>query len=328
MQVSSAAELVREIESAVAQGQLAPGQSLPSVRQLAARLQLSPATVSSALSELRRRGVVLSEQRRGTRIGPAPALGSIARVPVPVGARDLASGNPDPRLLPDLSRALGRLAAPSRLYGEAASMPQLLALAREQLRADDLPAQDVCVVSGALDGIQRVLAAHLRPGDRVAVENPGYAALFHLLRAHGLTPEPVAIDECGLLPDRLAQALKHGCRAVVITPRGQNPTGAALDEQRALQLREVLRRAPQTLLVEDDHLGELAGTELHSLAGVTGSWAAARSVAKALGPDLRLAILAGDRETIARVEESRHADRAGSATSCSAWWWTSHPTPR
>jgi DNA-binding transcriptional MocR family regulator len=302
MRVSSAAELVREIESAVAQGQLAPGQSLPSVRQLAARLELSPATVSSALSELRRRGVVLTEQRRGTRIGPAPALGSITSVPVPAGARDLASGNPDPRLLPDLSRALGRLAVPSRLYGEPASMPELLVLAREQLRAEDLPADHVCVVSGALDGIQRVLAAHLRPGDRVAVENPGYAALFHLLRAHGLTPQPVAIDERGMLPDRLQEALRHGCRAVVITPRGQNPTGAALDEQRALQLRDVLRGAPQTLLVEDDHLGELAGTELHSLAAVTGSWATARSVAKALGPDLRLAILAGDRETIARVE--------------------------
>ena len=50
-----------------------------------------------------------------------------------------------------------------------------------QLRADGIPGQAVCIVSGALDAIERVLQAHLRPGDRVAVENPGYAALFDLL---------------------------------------------------------------------------------------------------------------------------------------------------
>src|SRR4029077_10002837 len=51
-----------------------------------------------------------------------------------------------------------------------------------------------------------------------------------------------------------------------------------------------------------DHLGEVAGCELHSLLAGRERWAATRSVAKALGPDLRLAILAGDSESIARVQ--------------------------
>ena len=63
------------------------------------------------------------------------------------------------------------------------------------------------MVSGALDGIERVLEAHLRPGDSVAVENPGYAALFDLLRAHGLALEPVAVDERGMRPEDLRAAL-------------------------------------------------------------------------------------------------------------------------
>ncbi len=89
-----------------------------------------------------------------------------------------------------------------------------------------------------------MLQAHLRPGDRVAVENPGYAALFDLLRAHGLVLEPVAVDERGMLPDELRAALARGARAAVITPRGQNPTGAALDAERARELRDGARRAP------------------------------------------------------------------------------------
>jgi DNA-binding transcriptional MocR family regulator len=303
IKAASAAELVADIETAVARGALSPGQRLPSVRRLAADVGLSPVTVAAGLAELRRRGVVLTEQRRGTRIGEGPPIGaSRTPLPVPYGARDLSRGNPDPALLPDLASALARLRLPVRLYGEPAVLPELAALARRGLQADAIPGESLCVVSGALDGIERVLEVHLRPGDRVAVENPGYAALFDLLRARGLSLEAVAVDERGMLPADLQAALARGATAAIITPRGQNPTGAALDAGRARELRAVLADAPRTLLIEDDHLGQLASTELHTTVGGLERWAATRSVAKAMGPDLRVAILAGDPLTLARVQ--------------------------
>jgi DNA-binding transcriptional MocR family regulator len=134
------------------------------------------------------------------------------------------------------------------------------------------------------------------------VENPGYAALFDLLRARGLALEPVAVDERGMRPSQLAEALARGASAAIITPRGQNPTGAVLDEGRSRELRAVLAGAPQTLVIEDDHLGPVAGGELHTTVTGLRRWAATRSVAKALGPDLRLAVLAGDPQTLARVQ--------------------------
>jgi DNA-binding transcriptional MocR family regulator len=299
----NAAELVRNVEGAVARGDLLPGQRLPPVRRLAAELGLSPVTVSAGFAELRRRGVVLSEPRRGTRIGQAPPIGSARPVvPVPAGACDLSRGNPDPALLPDLRRALRGAAAPTRLYGEPATLPQLAALARMQLDADGLDGAALCVVSGALDAIERVLLAHLRVGDRVAVENPGYAALFDLLRAQGLVPAGVELDDRGMLPASLEATLQAGARAIVVTPRGQNPTGATLDAARARELRRVLGRFPETLLIEDDHLGAAAGARMHTLTRGRERWAATRSVAKALGPDLRLAVLCGDPETVARVQ--------------------------
>ncbi len=299
----SAAELVRGIEADVASGALSPGQRLPSVRRLAADVGLSPVTVAAALAELRRRGVVVTEPRRGTRIGQGPPIGSSwSPLPVPPGARDLSRGNPDPALLPNLGRALERSELPVRLYGEPQVVPQLLELARSQLSADGIPAEDLCIVSGALDAIERVLQAHVRPGDRVAVENPGYAALYDLLRAQGLLLEPVPVDDRGMLPGDLRGALSRGAVAAILTPRGQNPTGAALDATRARELSKVLADFPEILVVEDDHLGPVAGSELHTLAAARLHWAATRSVAKALGPDLRLAVLAGDAETIARVQ--------------------------
>jgi DNA-binding transcriptional MocR family regulator len=303
IQAGSAAELVRNIEAAVAGGELSPGERLPSVRRLALEVGLSPVTVAAALAELRRRGVVATEPRRGSRIGHAPPIGLI-RVPMPVppGARDLSRGNPDPALLPDLARALARTKLPVRLYGEPPALAELTALAREQLRADGVPGEALCIVSGALDGIERVLETHLAPGDRVAVENPGYAALFDLLRARGLLLEPVEMDERGMRPAALQAVLARGARAAIITPRGQNPTGAALDAGRARELGGVLDRFPSTLVIEDDHLGPVAGCELHTTVGGRERWAATRSVAKALGPDLRLAVLAGDTQTLARVQ--------------------------
>jgi DNA-binding transcriptional MocR family regulator len=305
IRASSKAELVRRIEAAVASGALTPGQRLPSVRRLAVETGLSPVTVGAALAELRRRGIVVSEPRRATRIGSGPPVASPrAPLPVPPGARDLSRGNPDPALLPDLATALAHCELPAHLYGEPQVLPELLALARRQLCADGVPGGELCIAGGAMDAIERVLAAHLRPGDRVAVENPGYAALYDVLRAHGLVLEPVALDQRGMLPTELGHALARGAVATVITPRGQNPTGAALDGQRARELRAVLVDFPDALLIEDDHLGAVADAPLHTLlsdAQPPRHWAATRSVAKALGPDLRLAVLAGDPHTIARV---------------------------
>ncbi len=298
----TSAGLVEEIELAVSDGALAPGQRLPSVRALAAQGGVSPSTVAAALGELRRRGLVVTDGRRGTRVAtPAPTAAGAALMAVPAGARDVSRGNPDPELLPDIGAALARCAPPARLYGEPAVVPELERLAVEQLgsvRED----QELCVVSGALEGLELVLQSSLRPGDRVAVEDPGYASLFDVLRANGLRLQPVPVDGRGMRPEALEAALRAGAVAAVMTPRGQNPTGALLDGERAGELAAVFSRHPRVLGIEDDHLGMLGEGPLHSSLGACERWAVATSVSKALGPDLRLALLRGDLHTVARVQ--------------------------
>lgn len=230
-----------------------------------------------------------------------PVAGSLLGARVPAGARDLASGNPDPELLPDLAPVLRGLEPPRQLYGDDPADPRLLELAGAELEADGIAPEHLAVVSGALDGIERALQAQLRPGDVVAVEDPGFAGLFHLLRALGLALRPVSIDARGMVPAALEAALEEGVAAVVLNPRGQNPTGASLDEDRVAALRRVLDRRPEAMVLEDDHLGPIAGAPRLTLTAGRTRWAAARSLAKSLGPDLRLAVLAGDADTIARV---------------------------
>ena len=50
------------------------------------------------------------------------------------------------------------------------------------------------------------------------------------------------------------------------------------------------------------HAGPISGVPVHSICRASRSWAVVRSRAKALGPDLRVAIVSGDEETTARVE--------------------------
>lgn len=289
-------------------GGLEPGQLLPPMRELAAELGVNPNTVAAAYRTLRERGVIETAGRRGSRVRPKPVTTAreLSRLEVPPGVRNLSEGNPDPALLPALTEAFAAAAAHAdrepMLYGQAAVEPELARLARADLDADGVPDGPVTVTSGALDAIERVLAAHLRPGDAVAVEDPGWRSVLDLAPALGLRTLPVGVDDEGPLPDDIRGALRAGARALIVTDRAQNPTGAAVSATRARALRSVIGEHPETLLIEDDHGHRIVDLPLHPLAGVTHHWAFVRSAAKAYGPDLRLAVLTGDPVTADRVQ--------------------------
>jgi DNA-binding transcriptional MocR family regulator len=297
----SAVNIARSIEQAVTSGRAGAGQKLPAVRALAAQLGVSPATVAAAYRTLQDRGITAGDGRRGTRIRPSAPVSAPAAPPMPEGVRDLSAGNPDLPLLPALEIPMRKAGAPQRLYDDALNDPRLLKLGRAQFEQDGIDGEHLAVVSGALDGVERVLREHLRAGDRVAVEDPCFTGILDLLAALSLVPVPFTMDDEGPRPDSLADAVR-AARALIVTPRAQNPTGAALTPRRARQLRTVLARKPDLLLVEDDHAGPVAGAPHLTLSGGRERWAVVRSVSKSLGPDLRLALLAGDAETIARVE--------------------------
>ena len=298
----SAADIAASVRALIERGLLGPGDPLPPVRNLADDLGVNRNTAVAAYRQLTATGMVVTRGRGGTHVTGRSAVAQEGFAADNV-LRDVATGNPDPDLIPDPSRAFAGMAGRPVLYGEPVIDPGLERWAQEWMRADLAPTDlRLTITSGAADAVERLLAQALVRDDAVALEDPCFLTSIHTVRVGGYRAVAVPVDDEGMTVDGLRSALEQGVRAVVCTPRAQNPTGASLSERRAEELREVLRAHPYVLVIEDDHFSMLSRRPFRSLIGPDHRrWALVRSVSKFLGPDMCLAVTASDPETAERL---------------------------
>lgn len=290
------------IFSAVRSGELSPGQQLPSIRQLAQTCGVSPTTISAALNTLRHRGVITLAPRRRARVASRPAVPQLKALPLPDGVHDVSSASPDSRLLPNLGSFLSADLWKATGYDTGLLDPTLESAMGSAFEDDGITGP-LTVTNGSLDALERILITVARPGEAIVVEDPVWNSTLTLIRVLGLEPVPVAVDDSGVLPKRLDEALSsRSCAALILTPRAQNPYGSALDTERTDQLRSVLAQHPSVYVIEDDHASLVAGTAAHTVIADRDRWAVIRSANKALGPDLRLAVTASDPHTAEHLQ--------------------------
>jgi DNA-binding transcriptional regulator YhcF (GntR family) len=255
-------EIYRQLRVAIRTGQLRPGEYLSPSRQLAQALAVSRSTVVAAYDRLAAEGFLTSRPGGGTLVSgdlvrakrgartrsddalrPRPIWESIGMPTVfDRAARfDFRTGLPDAALFPHktwrrlVARALRLAEQAERTYQHPAGQLSLRVAIAHHIgvsRGIEASADDIVITCGtqqALDVLARVL---LSPGDRIAVEDPGYLPprqLFHSL-AVGVTGVPV--DRDGLVVD----ALPDRVRAIYVTPSHQYPLGVtmSLPRRRAL----------------------------------------------------------------------------------------------
>ena len=302
IQGKTAAEIVESVRTLVQQQTLRADTLLPPVRDLAAALGVNRNTVAAAYRRLVTLGVAVAQGRLGTRIRPQQQLGEQEGALPDTPLHDLASGNPHLACLPDLNRILGQIQAKVRLYGVPTVNPALEAYLHDWFKPDCPSAAHINLTHGAVDAIERVLSAHLLAGDKVAVEDPCFLSSINSLHISGFEPVGVALDEHGVQPDSLREALEKGAQAVILTPRAHNPTGVSLTHERAQHLARVLDDYPHVLVILDDHFALLAQNAYYSVLGAQHRhWALIRSLSKTLGPDIRVAAVASDAQTSGRL---------------------------
>jgi len=294
----------------VSSGDLAPGTRLPTVRELSRALGVSPTTVSEAWQTLASVGAIEPRGRQGTFVAVPVGEGSPRRYRrITEGSGhfdlDLSTGTPDPALLPELGPIVARVGRQS-LTSSYLDAPVLPPLAETLVELWPFPPEELTVVDGAMDALDRVAQVVVRLGDRVVVEHPAFPPLLDLLDQLGAQVVGVPVDDEGMELDGLRRALALGPRAVFLQPRAHNPTGVALSRRRATALARAVGAVEGVLVVEDDHSGDIAASPLVSLGErLPARTVHIRSFSKSHGPDLRLAAVGGAGAVVTAVANRR-----------------------
>ncbi|MDT4836258.1 HTH-type transcriptional regulatory protein GabR [compost metagenome] len=292
-----ARQLYQALRERILDGRLGSRTRLPATRDLAALLGISRNTVTRAFDQLYAEGYVEGRVGDGTYVAelstarpvpqpvamgpaPGPALERLQNhhLPPPVtGApRAFRIGVPAFDLFPfetwaRLSARFWRKPSPARLgYGDPAGDLGLRELVAAYLRSSRGLACDpaqVVITCGAQQAISLCAQLLVQPGDRVAIENPGYRAAGHAFAVAGAQLCGVPVDNDGL--DSATLSRLEDCRLVYVTPSHQYPTGVTLSLARRLELLEWAEREGGWI-VEDDYDGEYrySGTPLAPLAAL------------------------------------------------------------
>lgn len=261
--------LSRALREAIRAGRLPPGSQLPTVRDLAWALKVTPGTISRAYQIATQEGLLSATVGRGTfvaaaapRLGPTQSL-AIDRDPARVaGKADLRS----PRL-PDVGQGAALAAALATATGshqsadwidypaQGAEAPLRAALAGWLAGRDLGPvsADDIMLTLGGQNAIALIFQCVLR-GDRPAVliEDLAYPGFRHAARLARAEVHAIETDQHGLRPDALAAACRrHPAQVLCLTPEAQNPTAVAMPPARRAEIVEIARGA-DLQLIEDD----------------------------------------------------------------------------
>ncbi len=339
----------RAIAADIRRGRLAPGAALPGQRALAASLGVDRDTVAAAYAELKAQGWIVARPAKGTFVTdtlpdvkpartarrsrvraqePAFAFEAAALPALTPGPRrpfDLARSVPDVREFPtaEFARAFRRqLQRRGRAlldYGDARGLPALRSALAAMLvarRGLAVTAEELVVVRGSQMALELVARALVRPGDTIAVEEPGYPAAWAAFEAAGARVLALPVDAEGLDVAALERALPaHRVRGVYVTPHHQYPTTVTLAPARRMALLDLARRHRLAVIEDDyDHEFHYEGRPILPLASIdeSGSVVYVGTLSKSLAPALRVGYVAAPRpvvETLAALRE--RIDRQG-----------------
>ena len=294
------------IEADIENRTLGPHERLPTQRGMADLFGVNLSTVTKALKECERRGLVKGTIGSGTFVsadrGAAIPHGLFGDVDAVATRNLIEMGLTLPlygqeerieECVRDVvaSESLGRLLR----YSDSRGMREHRAVGSKWLNRYglDTTADDILIAGGSTNALTCCFSAFLKPGDHVAVDSLTYPGIITMASMLGIRLEPIEMDETGMIPEALDAACgRTSIRALYLMPDSQNPTTRVMSERRRDQIAKVIRQRG-LLLFEDSAYGDASGSRLVALsARVPQSSAFIGGVSKFLGAGLRIAFVA------------------------------------
>ena len=280
--------LAQEIAESIAQGQLRPGERVPSVREASRSRGVSPSTVFEAYYLLEARGLIEARPRSGYFVSHAAAWQQEPESSRPVTkeravevselvfqvlghARNRAlvpmgSAFPSPLLfpLPKLALATGKALRRLDPWRTVEDLSPGSAALRRQIGLRYLgmgcgvDTEELVITNGAMEALNLCLESVTQPGDLVAVESPTFYAALQALERRSLRAVEIATHpRTGIDVAALAAVMdRHPVKACWLMPNFQNPLGSLMPDGAKQALVELLARR-KVPLIEDDVYGEL-----------------------------------------------------------------------
>lgn len=324
------ARLHRTLADLIRRGAIAPGEVLPAERVLAAQLRVSRTVVARAYQSLVTDGRAVSRRGSGTCVAGAPAAPRRANTGLNYlltsqgGKIDLNQAGfteGDPQMWELMSIAPTEAA---RLMRHATGyLPTGLPELRERLaawythRGAPSRPEHFLITNGAQQALS-LLARRFTTPARIVIENPTYAGASQLLRRLGHTLVPVACEPPDGMPVQAlaAAAREPGVRAVLVTPTGQNPTGASWPKQARQRFLTKAASLEDCLVIEDDTLaplwlGETADEPVPLAEGNLENLVTIGSVSKWVWPGLRVGWVRADPRVITALTTAKLFDDLG-----------------
>lgn len=319
--------LADAIRLLVADGRIPLGVALPGERDLAAALDLSRTTITSAYALLREDGYLVS--RQGSRSTVAlPDAAHTSRPGRPAsGVVDLtcaAMSAPVDAVRAAYARALDALPAHLGAHGlEPSGLPVLREAIARRYRERGLPTDpdQILVTTGAQQALVLVLTLLTAPGERVLIDHPTYTNAIEAIIRRGARPVPVPlrIEDRGWDLDGLHTAARQTAATLAyLIPDFHNPTGFCLDDAGRTELVRIAADTRMTLVIDEtmSELGLDAPTPTPVAAFARGTRATVvtiGSMSKAYWSGLRIGWIRADTATINGLLAVRAALDLGSA---------------
>ena len=164
-------------------------------------------------------------------------------------------------MLRDQGRTMGKYGMNSGPQGYLPLREEICAILKRRCDMTATP-DEVLVTSGSLQAMDLVNWAFLNPDDIVLLEEANYAGAIGKLRALGVTPHPIPLDENGMSMDALETALAgHSTvgrkpKFIYTIPTIQNPTGSIMPVERRLEMLALSRKYDMPIF-EDDCYSDL-----------------------------------------------------------------------